>query len=1065
MMRGAKQVTVPFLGMNNQLLDDQSLDGLCDSITNLKPKGNEERPYWVPFEKINTLKNPSGTNFSYPYGISSITDAFWQIRNFAGEYSLNANGSLKRLLVLCQNSSRKCIDIVDPATWTVVKTQALPQDGNYSWSCTRLDEVTVIAINKDKKPFLMYYLIDDAFIPAGWPDMPEITVSTTIRSFSSGQVDAGNTQGVLRKAVNQWFLVTWAFRLNDGTHVRHNSPVLIKVESGSTLEAELPLITLVGYSEAESLLIDQPFWKGLIAGISVCATLPREEQQKALDDGAFFEIGYFPFIDKLPAAEWQTASDPNILIIETKSDSWATGRNLGIDNFTHHRYASRVTDTYNKRLLLGGSSVDFALPRIGTNASQNTVPGGVYTDYLNYNNGIYSFTNLYFDSSGNVVPDSSDPAYNYETNLRTYEARFSPNTGREFKTSTILESFPGANNVNPPGGPTGSPSAAYTAAINGSGQLSLEIDTEETTFGSGGQFGLTVPYMKVKVEIGPVGQPADQTIIFTVSPAGNSAPYLQFSNVDVELGEGEGGGVGIYFRVTIKTDSGTYYRIKKSFISEEETELTLPEFIWYPDRRATRFELIVENDGDFEVALNKQLIQHPQSNYSYALLSTAEQTYTIGDSIATTTEPDLSVNLIQQYVPNRIQASVSSNPLIFDAAATYRVGNRENDTILGFGINLNPTSEGQAGQYPVYAFSDKGVWALEQTGDPEIAFGRITPVSNFNGINNLYAITNAQNMIIATDNKYIYALSGLESTRIDEAIANDVNYKDFLKQVRIGYHRATDYEEVIFSNPFHSYSLCYNLKYKVWYKATERFKFFFYDYPELMGLTTDNVLKDFSDKDEMATVQWEMTTRVMQLKEPYVYKRIFPSYLRLQLRQPVRENPADYSPVRIQLLGYRDTPNAVYTLYDQSVKTDALLDHRIYNQYGSMYAYRLVLNGTNRHRNAQIQGLDAFIDYRYMETRRRMNASAQYIFANGETGISIFDPNGATGKYFYVHPGYVNQELFTLPASVHGFTREPDVTLRDQEGYTFEAPVKVHPTTFDITILVKPAIPYRILLT
>jgi hypothetical protein len=1062
MMRGAKQVTVPFLGMNNQLLDDQSLDGLCDSIVNLKPKGNEERPYWVPFEKINTLKNSSNTNFSYPFGVSSITDAFWQVRNFAGEYSINPNGSLKRLLVLCQNSSRKCIDIIDPATWAVVKTQALPLDGTYSWSCTRLDEVTVIAINKDKKPFAIYYLIDDEFIPAGWPEMPQITLTTTMRSFTTPEVTAGNTQGVLRKAVDQWFLATWAFRLNDGTNVKHNSPVLVKVDSGITVEAILPVFTLNGYSAADNILTSQPFWKGLIAGISLCATIPREEEQKALDDGAFFQIGYWPFIDRLPEAQWPTAANPNILTVETKSDSWATGRNLGIDNFTHHRYASRVTDTYNKRLLLGGSSVDFTLPRIGTNTVQNTIPGGVYSDYMTYLSGLSTFSDSYYDASGNTIGSPDDPSYAYEINAREFDGTFTPLAGREFKTVTIVSNSPTSGSNTPPGGGSSLPSAVFTAAIT-AGNLVFGIDTMETNFGTGGMFA-TSASMRIKVEIGPVGSPADQTIFFDVSPAGNTAPFFNFSGVDLQISNVVVTGK-IYHRITIKTDSGTYYRIQTGDIATAQTTVTLPELIWYPDRRAITYELIVKNGATFEIAVTKQLNQHPQSNYSYARLSTAERTYTIGASAITTPEPSLAVNLIQQYVPNRIQASLSGNPFIFDLAATYRVGNRENDTILGFGINLNPTSEGQAGQYPVYAFSDKGVWALEQTGDPEIAFGRISPVSNFNGINNPYAITNAGSLIIATDNKYIYALAGLESTRIDEAIANDVNYKDYLKQIRIGYHRATDYEEVIFSNPFYSYSLCYNLKYKVWYKATERFKFFFYDYPELMGLTTDNVLKDFSNKDELSTVQWELTTRVLQLKEPYVYKRLFPSYLRLQLMQPVRENAADYSPIRIKLLGYRDAPNVVYTLYDQSIKTDALLDHRIYNQYGSMYAYRLVLSGTNRNRNAQIQGLDAFIDYRYMETRRRMNASAQYVFANGESGISIFDPNGETGKYYYVYPGYVNQEVFTLPASVHGFTREPDVTLRDQEGYTFEAPVRVHPTTFDITILVKPAIPYRILLS
>ena len=221
-----KRVKIPILGMNNQVLNDQSVDGLCDSIVNLKPKGALEQPYWSPFEKINALKNDTSENFTYEFGISSITDAFWQVRNFIGEFSESPTGSLKRLLVLCQNESRKCIDIIEPTTWTVVKTQALPQIGVYSWSCTRVDDMTVIAISRDKKPYLLYYLKDDTFIPSGWPDIPTITFTTANETIDPAEVTAGNTKGVMRKAVDQWFMVTWAFRLFDGTIVKHNAQTL-----------------------------------------------------------------------------------------------------------------------------------------------------------------------------------------------------------------------------------------------------------------------------------------------------------------------------------------------------------------------------------------------------------------------------------------------------------------------------------------------------------------------------------------------------------------------------------------------------------------------------------------------------------------------------------------------------------------------------------------------------------------------------------------------------------------------------------------------------------------------
>ncbi|MAN85554.1 MAG: hypothetical protein CL555_01400 [Algoriphagus sp.] len=1030
-------VKIPILGINNELLDDQSIDGLCDSIVNCKPKGSVEQPYWAPFEKINSLKNSSGTNFTYEFGLASITDAFWQVRNQIGEFAEDLNGSLKRLLVLCQNPSRKCIDIIEPSTWTIIKTLPLPVNGAYTWSCTRSDQVTVISINKDQKPYLMYYLIDDAFIPAGWPDMPEIAFSTVTETLLQADVDAGNTKAIMREDTPQYIWVTWAFRLFDGTHIKHNQPTLVTIQSGSELEAVKPVFTLNGYG-VNNPLNDQPFWKELIRGISVCATIPRNDKQETIDDGSYFILGYFPFIDKLPADQWPTAEDPNIITVVTKSDNWPTLKDLGIDNFTHHNIATRVLDTYNKRILLGGSSVDFILPEIASNTSQNTVPGGVYSQYMNFDSGSANYDYRYYFANGQQTDFNSE--WDYEVDSTDHISVLTPMTGREFKAVSIVESVNGNQAETLPHGEA-LPATSYTANLtNQPGKLYMQIVATQSDFSPASSLPESVAKMRLKLEIGPVGSPTDEVIYFWVQPGGNQAPFLQFSDIELE-NDSIVVGARVYHRITIKTESGTYYRILRGDLADGTASVTLPEFIWYPDRRATRYELIVENNGIFELGLDKQLNQHPESNYSYIYLSVSEQSYVLGSHTATTTAPDMLRNQELQYIPNRIQASISGNAFILDPIATYRVGNRENDTILGFAINLNPTSEGQAGQYPVYALSDKGIWALEQTGDPSIAFGRISPVSNFNGINNPYAYCNAQELIVATDNKYIYALAGLEVTRIDKQIANDPDYADYLKQIRIGYHRAADYEELIFSNPFYDYSLCYNIKYKVWYKATERFKFFFYDYPELMGMTVDNALKDFSSKDPNAAVAWEITTRVIQYGDPYVFKRLYPFFIRMRVDQPLQEEADNYNPMRIQLKGYRDTPTMEYLLFDQTIKSDTVFDPRVYHQFGSMYAYRLILSGNHMHKNSNIKWLDTDVEVRYQRTRRRHNCSAQYLYAMQNSAISICncsDGGGGTDAYFSYTGTAEESRVVT-----HGLGKIPSVFVTDENGYLIEVGVQL----------------------
>jgi hypothetical protein len=1037
-MRG-KEVRIPILGMNNQLMNDQSLDGLCDSIINLKPKGAVESPYWAPFEKINSLKNSLNFEFTYEFGMSSITDAFWQVRNQVGEFSENPTGSLKRLLVLCQNESRKCIDIIDPVDWSIVKTQSLPLEGVYNMICTRIDQTTIIAILRNQKPFILYYLLDDTFTPQGWPEMPDITYTTKVLTFTEEQVLAGLTAGVQRKATDQYFLVRWAFKLFDLNYVRHSEFFVVKVDAGPTTEYVTVEFTHNGYTE--SLLESEPLWKSLIRGVAVFCSLPKDTKKAALNDGLLFETGLFPWIDKLPEDKWPTEVDPNILEIDTNPVQWATEFNLGQDNFTHHRFSARVVDTYNSRLLLGGSSVDFAVPRVKTNAETNIINGGPYSNFLTYFNGSYAVNESYFTNSGLPV-DQMDP-WDYTVNNLDVLARWTPNPGREFKTASVISGNQPSTTLTTPDGQT-APTAVYQASII-DGRLVLVLVGKETSYTSMGVSGLMPPpgyQFTFRLTIGPIGQDADQSILFTVSPSGNSTPFFNFSNASIELGNDPlTTGIKVYHIITIKTDSGTYKRIREQILSEDSPSLEfLTDKIFYPDRRAILYQCVVVDGSTVQLVFEKQLISHPSANYSYAFISTEEQVFELGTGVAFSPVPELSVNDIQQWVPNRIQASLSGQPFVFDLAATYRVGNMENDTILGFGVNLNPTSEGQAGQYPVYAFSDKGVWALEQIGDPTIAFGRITPISNFNGINNHYAITNANNLIIACDNKYIYALAGLESTRIDEAIANDPDYAEYLKQIRIGYHRASDYEELIFSNPFYDYSLCYNLRYKVWYKATERFKFFFYDYPELMGLTIDNVLKDFGDKNTESPVSWSLTTRVIQFQEPYVYKRLYPSYVRMEVKQPLQEDAENYHPVRVQLKGYRDDKNIVYTLFDQSIKTDFLFDPRIYNQFGSMYAYRVIMSGTNQHKQGNIMWFDTDMEYRYQVTRRRHNCSAQYLYTMQNSGISICnctDQEPQCPHYSYIGTAEESRVI------THNLNKIPSVFVTDEFGFLIEVGVQL----------------------
>ena len=61
-------------------------------------------------------------------------------------------------------------------------------------------------------------------------------------------------------------------------------------------------------------------------------------------------------------------------------------------------------------------------------------------------------------------------------------------------------------------------------------------------------------------------------------------------------------------------------------------------------------------------------------------------------------------------LPNKIYTSEVNNPFFFPLSGINTIGTGE---IKGICSAVKALSEGQFGQFPLYAFTDEGVWALE----------------------------------------------------------------------------------------------------------------------------------------------------------------------------------------------------------------------------------------------------------------------------------------------------------------------------------------------------------------
>jgi hypothetical protein len=956
--------TIPILGVDNQLLDDQSPDGLCEEIINLKPRGRTDKSFWSPFENIDLLKNNSSTPFTYTHGINYIKNAFWQIRNRVNEkFDSTSSTTLERIIVLCEKSGRCAIDIIDPLGWTIVKTLDLPDTTGYDFTATRIKEITVINITLNDKPDKIYYLIDDLFLEQGWPELPKISFTKSQEVFTEAETTAGAVYGVKQDATS-YHIIRYAFKLYNGTYIRHSTPILVKV-AGTAIDYAYMVNTfrLEGYTEP---LLNKSFWETQIAGVS-CFMSPRSATLKEiLNEGLLFEAVFFPSLDLIPEAQWPTAENENIKKAEISTDNLIVQNFLNIDGFSSHKSAARVIDSYNQRLLLGGKSTDFGLPFAQVNGT--SILGVDIQDFLALDMTLTSFDqeSEYYTSDGTPTTfDSKD----YTVEEYTAFKVFTPLEGEEILASSVVSSNTPVGTESAPH-TEDLPNATFTvdhATYSGDNVKCQILHRESFAYGDA-----YTPSMVVELQIGPTGGSVTKVVRFklTIGAEGNALPLTQFQIVSQT--EGSLSSYELYHQVKLITDNGEYTRTFQNVVLNDNPEFKVPPLIAYPDRRAVSYLLVIKNGADYETIFDQKLIQHPASNYSYTNLTNdgSDFTYTLEDG-SLVSEPDDSLNLINEYSPNEVQASETNQPFNFSASTLYRIGNRENDIIQAFAVNSMDISQGQFGQYPLYVISNKSIWALEQSSDPNVVFGRIVPIDTMVGVTSPYATCNADRNVIIIDRNSIYSLAGHKLQRIDRPISFDDEYNSFIQNARVAYHEANDYEEVIFSNPSYPYSWYYNLRFNRWYKGTESFKIFIQKQPFIQAINTSNEVKNFEDKITNENTVWSLKTRPLNFGTPYILKRINRSLLRLKLTQEEEVDSNDYKSLRVKVYGQKDNHSEGFLILDKIYKNQITKDIWIRTNFGSFQTFRIEINGESFFENSSINEFEMNVQARYNDKIRR----------------------------------------------------------------------------------------------
>lgn len=243
--------------------------------------------------------------------------------------------------------------------------------------------------------------------------------------------------------------------------------------------------------------------------------------------------------------------------------------------------------------------------------------------------------------------------------------------------------------------------------------------------------------------------------------------------------------------------------------------------------------------------------------------------------------------------PNKIYTSEVNNPFLFPLLGINTVGTGR---IKAISTAARALSQGQFGQFPLYAFTDEGVWALEVSSTG--SYSARQPITRDVIIDNSEPLQMDSAVLFATD-RGIMLIAGSQT----QCITDTINTQDPFNLLKLpgvselhsmighdadsclptspflrfisGCGMLYDYvhQRVFLYNPAYTYAYVYSLKSKGWGMIYSSIKAGINSYPEALALNHDGAILNFSTS-QAHIVKGLMVTRPIKLETPDILKTI-----------------------------------------------------------------------------------------------------------------------------------------------------------------------------------------------
>jgi hypothetical protein len=259
-------------------------------------------------------------------------------------------------------------------------------------------------------------------------------------------------------------------------------------------------------------------------------------------------------------------------------------------------------------------------------------------------------------------------------------------------------------------------------------------------------------------------------------------------------------------------------------------------------------------------------------------------------------------------IPNKIYTSEVDNPFYFPARGINTIGTSK---VMALSTAAKALSQGQFGQFPLYAFTTEGVWALELADnglykavqpitrdvcinadsicqiDSSVVFATARGIMHLSGSSSecisdnidsadLFQITDlpAALSILGNNAGYtsgVYLPGGSTVPTTTPAQLNVIPFKDYIQNCGIIYSYTL--QRIIVYNPTKSYAYVYSMKSHTWGMMKSSIKSSFPSYPEAYAMI-GTTLFDYSQTDSSTNPNTAITgspilvTRPLKLDHP-----------------------------------------------------------------------------------------------------------------------------------------------------------------------------------------------------